>query len=80
MAITRKPLSIIEKKIIEKGGSSPTTSSAEGNRLTKITLRIPSNMLHIIDTYLSSNISKKNRTQWIKEAIAEKIEKDIENN
>ena len=80
MAITRKPLSIIEKKIIEKGGSGPTTSSAEGNSLTKITLRIPSNMLHIIDTYLSSNISKKNRTQWIKEAIAEKIEKDIENN
>lgn len=78
MAITRKPLSTIEKKIIEKGGSSPTTSNQEANNLTKITLRLPFNMLRIIDNYLLKHISKKNRTQWIKEAIAEKIEKDIE--
>ena len=78
MAITRKPLSTIEKKIIEKGGSSPTASNQENNNLTKITLRLPFNMLRIIDNYLLKHISKKNRTQWIKEAIAEKIEKDIE--
>lgn len=78
MAITRKPLSTIEKKIIEKGGSSPNTSNQEANNLTKITLRLPFNMLRIIDNYLLKHISKKNRTQWIKEAIAEKIEKDIE--
>lgn len=78
MAITRKPLSTIEKKIIEKGGSSPTASNQETNNLTKITLRLPFNMLRIIDNYLLKHISKKNRTQWIKEAIAEKIEKDIE--
>lgn len=78
MSITRKPLSTIEKKIIEKGGSSPTTSNTENSNLIKITLRLPFNMLRIIDNYLLNNISKKNRTQWIKEAIAEKIAKDIE--
>ena len=78
MAVTRKPLSTIEKKIIEKGGSSPTTSNAENNNLIKITLRLPFNMLRVIDSYLLNNISKKNRTQWIKEAISEKMAKDIE--
>ena len=82
MALIKKPLhnksneGLIDS-IINKGGSSPSFDTNK-NRSIKITIRLPHDMLSMIDVYLKRSISKKTRTCWIREAVAEKIEKDIE--
>ena len=82
MAITKKPLinnqsNTLLSNIINKGGSSPTSQGIDQNNNVKITIRLSRKMITIIDSYLEKNISKKTRTCWLREAIEEKIKKEI---
>jgi hypothetical protein len=89
MAISRKPNTIDKEKdllidrIIEKGGASPTQNkeiNEEDNKSPKsikLTIRLPQKMINIIDAYLKDSLEQTARTHWIKEAITEKINKDI---
>jgi len=85
MAISKKPISkkisnSFTDSIINKGGSSPNDVSniiIDTNESIKITIRLPSKMLNIIDDYLKNSISKKTRTSWLREAAEDKIKKDI---
>ena len=84
MAISRKPYYDQKKvnltdAIISKGGSSPSEQLSKENDNIKLTLRLPSRMLCIIDDYLEKCISNKTRTYWIREAIEEKMKKEIIN-
>ena len=82
MAIAKKPstnkmnIGLINT-IINKGGSSPSEQLYEENKNLKVTIRLPSKMLNMIDNYLEGSISKKTRTCWVREAVEEKIKKDI---
>jgi hypothetical protein len=82
MAIAKKPS--FDKKnidltdvIISKGGSSPSKQLYEENNNVKVTIRLTSKMLNIIDNYLENSISKKTRTCWVREAVEEKIKRDM---
>ena len=82
MTITKRPSrkikdEILTDAIISKGGSSPLEIQTINHNI-KITIRLPNKMLKIIDNYLENSISKKTRTSWIKEAVEEKIKKEIE--
>jgi len=82
MAIAKKPIANkmnidLTDAIISKGGSSPSEQMYEENKNLKITIRLPSKMLDMVDNYLEKSISKKTRTCWVKEAVEEKIKKDI---
>ena len=79
MAIAKKPSNNksnidLTDAIISKVGSSPSEQLYEENNHIKITLRLPSRMLNIIDKHLEKSISKKTRTCWIREALEEKIQ------
>lgn len=83
MAIVKKPFSDKGKfdltdEIISKGGSSPSDQLYEENNNVKVTIRLTSKMLYIIDNYLKNSISKKTRTCWVREAVEEKIKRDID--
>lgn len=82
MAISKKPISNVQEdqieRLINKGGGSVNRSQyIHHENQIKITLRIPKQMLDVIDNYLDNDISKKTRTQWIKEAIEKRIKEDI---
>ena len=90
MAVTQKPNKsnkfIKQEKlvddIISKGGSSPTydidlNQHKKNDKNMKMTIRIPIAMVRIIDSYLKNSINTKARNYWIKEAIEEKINRDI---
>lgn len=90
MSISKKPVAGTFKKqitfsndavlidsIINKGGSSPRAKSNIDNKNVKLTLRLNSRTLEMLDNILKGEIAKKTRTSWIKEAIEEKILKDI---
>lgn len=82
MAITKKPTKVthdnkLADSIINKGGSSPTNLEDNKKNQIKLTLRLPHKMLDIIDCYLEESISKKTRTQWLREAAEEKIAREI---
>lgn len=82
MAIAKKPSSHnknidLTDAIISKGGSSPSEQLYEENNNIKLTIRLSSKMLNIIDNYLENSISKKTRTCWVREAVEEKIKRDI---
>ena len=81
MAIAKKPSSNnknidLTDAIISKGGSSPSEQLYNENN-NKLTIRLSSKMLNIIDNYLENSISKKTRTCWVREAVEEKIKRDI---
>ena len=84
MVISRKPISnknLIEH-IIEKGGSSPSENEkyneeTEQKKSIKITIRIPKRMLRLIDNYLKNSLEQATRTHWIKDAITDKVSRDI---
>lgn len=80
MAIVKKPsTNHINNKladaIISKGGESP--SEYEDNSNIKVTIRLTTKMLNLIDNYLKKSINKKTRTCWVREAVEEKIKRDI---
>lgn len=85
MAITKKPINkkvsdSFTNTIINKGGSSSNDindTSVDTNESVKVTIRLPSKMLNMIDNYLKNSISKKTRTSWLREAAEDKIKKDI---
>lgn len=82
MAIAKKPSSNnqninLTDAIISKGGSSPSEQLYDENNNIKLTIRLSSKMLNIIDNYLENSISKKTRTCWVREAVEEKIKRDI---
>lgn len=82
MVIAKKPLSnskniALTDLIISKGGTAPSDTLCNENTNIKITIRLSAKMLNIIDQYLETSISKKTRTCWLREAIEEKINKDI---
>jgi len=82
MVIAKKPYSKktnidFTNAIINKGGSSPSETLYQENKNIKVTIRLSSQMIKIIDEHLEQNISKKTRTCWIREAVEEKIKKDI---
>jgi hypothetical protein len=82
MAITKKPTkrtndTKLADYIINKGGSSPINSGDDKKNQIKLTVRLPHKMLDIIDCYLEESISKKTRTQWLREAAEEKIAREI---
>lgn len=81
MVVSRKPLhnnqyDNLTDTIINKGGSSPFRISEENHNI-KITIRLSSKMLNMLDKYLKNSIKQKTRTSWIREAVEEKFEKDI---
>lgn len=83
MAITKKPSNNhiknekLTETIINKGGASPSYLNDDRNENIKVTIRLTTKMIDIIDNYLKSCINKKTRTSWIREAVEEKIKKDI---
>lgn len=82
MAIAKKPSANqrnidLTDAIINKGGSSPSEQLHEENNNIKVTIRLTSKMINIIDDYLEKSISKKTRTCWVREAVEEKIKRDI---
>ena len=63
MAIAKKPSTNqknidLTDAIINKGGSSPSEQVYEENSNIKVTIRLTSKMLNIIDNYLENSISK----------------------
>lgn len=78
MTIAKKPSIIkLTESIINKGGSSPLSDLPKKNKNFKVTLRLSSKMIDMIDNYLKKSISNKTRTCWIREAVEEKIRKEI---
>lgn len=82
MVIAKKPFSKkmnidLTDAIISKGGSSSSEQLHHENKNVKVTIRLSSKMINIIDNYLEKSISKKTRTCWVREAVEEKIERDI---
>ncbi|MFU7503151.1 MAG: hypothetical protein ACE1S7_07170 [Candidatus Tisiphia sp.] len=82
MVIAKKPFSKrinidLTDAIISKGGSSSSEQLHHENKNIKVTIRLSSKMINIIDNYLEKSISKKTRTCWVREAVEEKIERDI---
>lgn len=84
MAISKKPTNNKDliNKIIEKGGSGvaeniKSSQRIEKNKNTKITIRLPRKMLSLIDKYLNSSLEQTARSHWIKNAIIDKVNKDI---
>jgi hypothetical protein len=83
MAIAKKPSRKQQNEelteiIINKGGSSPRNNFSNGkNDNIKVTIRLSAKVLNIIDDYLAESISNKTRTSWVREAVEEKIKKDI---
>ena len=86
MPITKKPSrnqgdKILTDEIINRGGSSPGFECAEKkNENIKVTIRLSGKVLSIIDSHLVKSISKKTRTSWVREAVEEKINREITNN
>lgn len=82
MVIAKKPFSKminidLTDAIISKGGSSSSEQLHHENKNIKVTIRLSSKMINIIDNYLEKSISKKTRTCWVREAVEEKIGRDI---
>jgi hypothetical protein len=82
MAIAKKPSNNkrdidLTDAIISKGGSSSSEQLFEENHHIKVTIRLPSKMLNMIDNYLAKSIGKKTRTCWVREAVEEKIKNDL---
>lgn len=82
MVIAKKPFSKkmnidLTDAIISKGGSSSSGQLHHENKNVKVTIRLSSKMINIIDNYLEKSISNKTRTCWVREAVEEKIERDI---
>jgi hypothetical protein len=83
MAIAKKPSrkqksEELTEIIINKGGSSPNNNSSNSkNENIKVTIRLSEKVLNIIDEYLERSISNKTRTSWVREAVEEKISRDI---
>jgi hypothetical protein len=72
--------------IIEKGGSPAnllaapiasisTKSVNKGNQ--NILVQVPSALLEQIDALLAARLVKPTRSQWIREAMIEKLEKEV---
>ena len=85
MAIAKKPIKNkvnedLTNAVINKGGGSPSHILDEQNNSIKITIRLTTTMLNIIDEYLKTSMTKKTRTFWVREAVEEKIKKDITKN
>ena len=86
MPIAKKPSrytgdKILADEIINRGGSSPSADYTERkNENIKVTIRLSEKVLSIIDSYLVKSISKKTRTSWVREAVEEKINREITNN
>ncbi len=86
MAITKKPTTkpseLLISDIINRGGSSTLAKTElslnDKKENIKLSIRLPIKMLTTIDNYLENNISSKTRNAWIKEAIEERIKKEIE--
>ncbi|MDZ5762783.1 hypothetical protein Cyrtocomes_01178 [Candidatus Cyrtobacter comes] len=86
MAISRKPIKgtnnhtkkdLIEE-IINKGGSSAIDHEQTEHKYAtqlKITVRLPAKVIQIIDLYVKDSMSTTTRNQFIKEAIADKLNK-----
>jgi len=88
MAIARKPKSKTPsdaeiQAIIEKGGSPAklatatavsSTNTKKGNQ--NILVQVPSALLEQIDALLAARLVKPTRSQWIREAMIEKLEKE----
>ena len=83
MAIAKKqsrkqPNEELTQVIINRGGSSPNIESSDNkNENIKVTIRLSEKVLNIIDEYLAKSISNKSRTSWVREAVEEKIKRDI---
>lgn len=82
MVIAKKPFSKminidLTDAIIGKGGSSSSEQLHHENKNIKVTIRLSSKMINIIDNYLEKSISKKTRTCWVREAVEEKIVRDV---
>jgi hypothetical protein len=83
MAITKKPFrkkvdDKITSAIINRGGGSPYSEACDSNNENKkVTIRLSEKMLNIIDEYLTNCISNKTRTSWVREAVEEKIKREI---
>lgn len=86
MAIAKKPSkdqqdTRLTEEIINRGGSSPSNDyKVDKNENIKVTIRLSEKVLNIIDCHLVKSISKKTRTSWVREAVEEKINREITNN
>ena len=92
MAVTKKPFRAkVDKRtidqIINRGGTSSCDQdngfkNDQDNNLknenVRVTIRLTTKMLDIIDQYLINCMSKKTRTAWVREAVEEKIIRDIQ--
>lgn len=68
----------LTEEIINRGGSGPSNHYKEDkNENVKITIRLSEKVLNIIDAHLVESISKKTRTSWVREAVEEKISREI---
>jgi hypothetical protein len=91
MAIARKPKSqesfptssVNVDALIAKGGSvaqestTPDTTTEETNAITAFTLRVPKDILKIVDGQRKKGAYKVPRQQWILEAIMQRLEKEV---
>ena len=80
MAIARKPKAQSQpdaevEALIRKGGSvaRQEPSRPKKRNLTPVLLRLPPDLVEQIDARLASRLIKIPRTQWILEAIHEKL-------
>jgi hypothetical protein len=86
MAITRKPRhspapAVDVDALISRGGNPAGAAGPEGAQLktaTPILLRIPADMLALVDAALKARPIKLPRHTWILEAIHEKLTRDLQ--
>lgn len=89
MAIARKPKSKTPSDadidaVINKGGSTPTekdestTPSRTKKEFKNILVSVPVSMLEDIDERVADNLLYSSRSQWIREAMVEKLQRMAE--
>ncbi len=84
MAITRKPKSsgmpvlVDVDALINKGGSSPTSETAENCGTVALVLRLPSEVLTRVDAAVKARPVRTPRHTWLLEAVHEKLQREID--
>ena len=86
MAVNKKATKRVEYQYdiddyINKGGKTAQESykSEQKPNDLRFSLRIPGNLLKLVDEARSKTVLKLSRNQWILEAMAEKVAKENEN-
>ncbi len=81
MAVSRPPrkaTSANPRKFLQDGDSAAVTSSDTSSKGISVNLRVPPDLLEMMDATVRRRRLKTPRTRWILEAIDEKLEREAD--